>query len=140
MAQIQVLDGGLQFAPIAPVDAATENLRQRLRASDAAAGVQQSFVQGVQHLTAAENQVVPILHLGEEQTVLTTLLLALLVGEERGRIGSASHFCTRSTICFGSRESASCCKTAGSAQLRKAFSSYRKRIPRFRICSASQWC
>ena len=63
---MEIFDFGLQLALVLFAYAPAKDHRQLVGSAEVTMGVQQSFAQFVQSRTAAENQVLTILDLGEE--------------------------------------------------------------------------
>src|SRR4029077_721106 len=80
--QVHVLDLGLQLALIVLGDFAAKNDGDLVWLSDGSIGVKQTFAEIVQRRTATEDEVVAVLDLREEQSVLAARLLSLSCGEE----------------------------------------------------------
>src|SRR4029077_7533375 len=80
--QAHVLDLGLQLASIMLGDLATEDDGILFGLADVSSGVEQTFAEIVQRGAAAEDEVVAVLDLREEQPVLTACMFSLSCGEE----------------------------------------------------------
>jgi hypothetical protein len=78
----EVLENGLQLAAILFRDLAAEDHGDLIGLTDGGVGVQQSFAQCIAGNATMENEIIAILDLSKEETMLTTGLLALLLGEE----------------------------------------------------------
>jgi hypothetical protein len=82
---MQIFDLGLQFARVLLGDTTAENYRQLVGSAEVAIGVQQSVAQLIQRCTPAEDQVLAVLHLGEEQLMPATVLAPFLGTKERNQ-------------------------------------------------------
>jgi hypothetical protein len=80
--QAHVLDLGLQLASVMLGDLATEDDGDLVRLADGSIGVEQTFAEIVQRGAAAEDEVVAVLDLREEQPVLAARMFSLSCGEE----------------------------------------------------------
>ena len=83
--QVHVFDLGLQLAAMVLADLAAEDHGDLVGLSDCPIGVEQSFTEIVQGRAAAEDEVVAVLDLREEQPVLAAGLLPLFCGKEGGK-------------------------------------------------------
>ena len=81
--QVKVFHHGLQLAFILFGHLAAEDHGDLLGLADSAIQIQESFGEFINGSPTMEDEVVAILHLGEEQAVLTTNLLSFPVGNER---------------------------------------------------------
>ena len=80
--QVHVFDFGLQLTVVLLGDLATEDDRDLVRLADGSIGVEQTFAEIVQRGAAAEDEVVAVLDLREEQPVLAARVFSLPCGEE----------------------------------------------------------
>src|SRR6266481_8165768 len=83
--QLDIFDHGLQFAAVELGELATEDGGDLIWLADGAISVEQSLAETVQGRTAAEDEIVAVLHLGKEQPMLAPSLAAFLLGEEGGK-------------------------------------------------------
>jgi len=85
--KIQILDDGLKLSLVVLCDLATEDRGDLVGLADRAVGIQQSLPELIQCGPAVKNEVVAILHLGEEEPVLAAATFAFTFFEERGQTG-----------------------------------------------------
>ena len=82
--QVEIFDHGLQFALVLFSHLASEDHGDLLGLSDRPVQVQQSLGEFVHRCPAMADEVVAILHLRKEETMLAPSLFAFLVRDERG--------------------------------------------------------
>ena len=82
--QRQVLQYDVQFSSVTLGDLTAEDKGDLIGLTDGAVGIQQALAQGIEGGTAVEDEGVTILDLGKEETMLTSGLFALTLGEEGG--------------------------------------------------------
>lgn len=80
--KVEVLDYGLQFAFVFLGDLPAKDHGDLLGLTDGSIHVQQTFREFIHGGTSEEDQIVAVLYLREEQTVLTADLSSFLRGEE----------------------------------------------------------
>ena len=85
--QLDVLDDGLQFAFVVLGDFAAKDGGNLIGLANRTIGIQEALPEVIQRGSAAEDQIVTIFHLAEEQPVLTACLAALAGFEEWGQKG-----------------------------------------------------
>src|SRR6266498_1102519 len=85
--EVQVLNHRLQLAAVALRDASTEDHGDLVRLPDRAVGIQEPLPQIIEGGPPMEDQVVAVLDLRKEQTMLAAGASSLLVGEEWGEAG-----------------------------------------------------
>ena len=86
VAEMKILNRGLEFAAVVFGNPAAIDDSQFVRPADGAIGVQQSVSKCVESGAAFKNQIVTILNLSEEDAVLTAGAVSLPFGEERREI------------------------------------------------------
>src|SRR6266705_4176466 len=82
--QIEIFNDGLQLALVLFAYFAAEDGGDLLGLSDVSIQVQQPLGEFLYRCSTMEDQVVAILHLGEEQAMLAALLPTFPIGDERG--------------------------------------------------------
>lgn len=100
--QVHILNFGLQFAAILFGDSAAKDHGDFVGLANGAVGIQQAFSQLIQGCAPVEDEVVAVLHLGEEQPMLATRLLPLL-GSKEGSQSSQPFLTTEQQIACGER-------------------------------------
>jgi hypothetical protein len=80
--QVQVLDHRLKLATILPGDSTAKDGRDLVGLADGAISVQEAFSQRVQSGASMEDQIVAVLYLSKEQTMLAPRLLAFAFCKE----------------------------------------------------------
>src|SRR6266403_4072319 len=75
--QVEVFDHGLELAPIPSGHLAAEDGRNFVRLADRSVGIEQALSQAIQGGAPVEEEIVAVLHLGEEQPVRAAGVLAL---------------------------------------------------------------
>src|SRR6267143_634322 len=85
--QLDIFDHGLKFTAVMLGDLAPEDGGDLIGLADGAIGVEQALAEAVQGGTAAEDEIVAVLHLGKEQPMLAAGLAAFFLGEEGGKGG-----------------------------------------------------
>jgi hypothetical protein len=87
MGQVEIFNYGLQLAFVRFGHFATEDHGDLLGLANAAIQVQESFREFLHRGPTMADEIVTVFHLREEQTVLTTSLLALPIGKAGGECG-----------------------------------------------------
>ena len=85
--QVEIFDHRLQLALVLFGHLAAEDHGDLLGLTDGSIQVQQPFGEFIHRGAAMEDEVVAILHLREEEAMLTTSMLPFLVGDERSERG-----------------------------------------------------
>src|SRR5712692_7026410 len=84
--QVEILDHGLELAPIVFGDPAAKDHGQFRRLANRAIGIEEALAESVQGRPAAEDEIVAVFHLCEEEAMLTSMLpLAWLKKRREGR-------------------------------------------------------
>ena len=84
--KLQILNDGLKFSLVVLGDLATEDHGDLVRLADCAIGIQHSLAELIDRGPPVKDQVVAILHLREEEPMLTACLPAFAFFEEWGQI------------------------------------------------------
>jgi hypothetical protein len=84
---MEIFDDGLELSLVALGDPATKDRGDLVGLADGAVGIQQSLTQFIQCGAPVKDQVVTILHLKEEEPMLTAATFAFAFFEERSQAG-----------------------------------------------------
>jgi hypothetical protein len=98
--EVQILDHGLELASMTTGDAATEDYREFVGLTDAAIGVKEPLLEGIDGRATTEDEVVAV-HLGKKQPVLDASLLSLLGSEKESEVGQPLLATTPPTLYTG---------------------------------------